>query len=100
MTRPEALILLLQQPDEPCLRRGYRITQPASCWRDADRIKFELGLAYVAWRRQEHEDASGVVSVSSRPRFVVSMRVDDRLTAQIVLLQAQLDRMAWRGAGE
>lgn len=60
------LTQLLAQPDPPDLvGRGYRLTQPRDPRRDPEIIKRDLGTAYVAWRRQEHDrgEISCVVSV-------------------------------------
>lgn len=70
MTRAQALALLLAQPDEPCLHRGYHYTQPRDPKRDPDVIKRDLGTAYVSHRRQDLQsggDISCVVSVRRQP---------------------------------
>lgn len=66
VTRAEAIILLLAQPDEPCLRRGYIYTQ--NRLGDADVLKRRLALAYVEHRMQAHADISCVVR-SARNRY-------------------------------
>lgn len=46
------LALLLASPDEPALRgRGSRLTQPGKS--GAEQRKHALGLAYLAYRRQD-----------------------------------------------
>lgn len=64
MTRLDAMIILLELPDEACMHRGYHYTVPRDPRRDAEIIKRDLGTAYVAYRRQEMGvDISRVVSV-------------------------------------
>lgn len=64
MTRLDAMIILLELPDEDCMHRGYRYTVPRDPRRDSEIIKRDLGTAYVAYRRQEMGvDISRVVSV-------------------------------------
>lgn len=72
MTRFEALIVLLAQPDPPYMRRGYRYTYARCPLRDPEVIKRNLATAYVTWRRQEHVDGdiSSVVSVRRQLRVV------------------------------
>lgn len=67
--RAAAIAALLALPDAPDLlgvwgrRRGYRYTQPRDPKRDADRLKRDLGIAYVERRRHERgKDISAVVS--------------------------------------
>lgn len=52
--RVMAYIILLTLPDPPGMRRAHRITQPGSPFIDKEKIKHDLAVAYVAWRRQEH----------------------------------------------
>ena len=66
MTRPEALTLLLSQPDEPCMpRRTRHFTYARAPRRDPWVIKRDLGVAYAEHQRQAwtNGDISCVVSV-------------------------------------
>jgi hypothetical protein len=65
MTRPEALTLLLSQPDEPCLHRGYHYVYARDPRRDPWEIKRALGIAYAEHCRQAwtNGDISCVISV-------------------------------------
>lgn len=72
LARQHALVALLALPDPPELTgRGYHYTVARDPRRDPDLIKRDLGTAYVAWRRQDHADGSGVVSVRRHPLQLV-----------------------------
>lgn len=73
MTSAEAFIELLALPDEPCLHRGYRYTQPRSARVSPDILKRDLATAYCAHRMQDHKgnDISCVVSVRRQPLRLV-----------------------------
>lgn len=71
MTRAEALIALLAQPDESGLKRhGYRRTQAGRG--DPELIKRALGVAHVTWLRQEHTGGD-ISCVVSHPRRTIWM---------------------------
>jgi len=74
VTRAEAIIALLALPDEPYLRRGYHYTCPRDQRRDPEVTKRDLGTAYVTWRRQDHADASCVMSLRWRGLYAVRKR--------------------------
>lgn len=62
-----ACIALAKMPDLPGMGRCYTYARDPR--RDSDVIKRDLGTAYVAWRRQLHNDGdiSSVVSVRRCP---------------------------------
>lgn len=52
--RAKALAALLALPDEPCLHRGYHYVLPRDTRVNADKMKRDLAMAYVEWRRYDH----------------------------------------------
>lgn len=73
MTREDALVELLALPDPiDLIGRGCHVTCASDPRADPERLKRDLGTAYVTWRRHDHADQSAVVSVRRHTRHPIA----------------------------